>query len=88
LVAAQYELSEEAHLKNGKWICLLPEMNLESQDKETKETKENNFQGQGISELKWGTNRFIPFLVLDPEVDETPLQRDKEGDLFYRLLYI
>ncbi|RUP45631.1 hypothetical protein BC936DRAFT_147925, partial [Jimgerdemannia flammicorona] len=32
----------------------------------------------GISELKWGRNRFVPFLVLDPVDDEDPLERDLE----------
>lgn len=32
----------------------------------------------GISELKWGKNRFIPFLCLDPVKDENPMQRDAE----------
>ncbi|RUS19782.1 hypothetical protein BC937DRAFT_86917 [Endogone sp. FLAS-F59071] len=35
-------------------------------------------QPQGISELKWGRNRFIPYLVLDPIVDSAPLARDVE----------
>ena len=33
----------------------------------------------GISELKWCTNRFVPFLNLDPVADQTPLDRDQEG---------
>jgi hypothetical protein len=35
-------------------------------------------QPLGISELKWGTNRFVPFLCIDPIVDEQPLERDAE----------
>ncbi|KAJ1553066.1 hypothetical protein HK096_009364, partial [Nowakowskiella sp. JEL0078] len=33
---------------------------------------------EGIPELKWGRNRFIPYLVIDPEVDETPGAQDAE----------
>ncbi|KAJ3282383.1 hypothetical protein HK104_010922 [Borealophlyctis nickersoniae] len=33
---------------------------------------------QGIGEVKWSRNRFIPFVALDPVVDETPLARDYE----------
>lgn len=57
------ELSEEAQLKGGKYIPLLP-------------TDHN-----GISELKWGTNKFIPYLVLDAEHDLDPKPRDEEGTL-------
>ncbi|KAJ3121350.1 hypothetical protein HK098_003764 [Nowakowskiella sp. JEL0407] len=32
----------------------------------------------GIAELKWGRNRFIPYLVIDPEIDETPGKQDDE----------
>lgn len=32
----------------------------------------------GISELKWCTNRFVPFLVIDPTRDRDPLPRDDE----------
>lgn len=35
-------------------------------------------QPLGISEMKWGTNRFVPFLCIDPIVDEQPLERDAE----------
>ncbi|KAG0748970.1 hypothetical protein G6F57_003271 [Rhizopus arrhizus] len=57
--AAKHELSEEAHLKGGKWIKL--------------------FEGEdGISELKWGKNKFIPFLCLDPVDDDKPMERDYE----------
>ncbi|KAI8812132.1 hypothetical protein BJ742DRAFT_794921 [Cladochytrium replicatum] len=58
--AARAELSEEALLKSGQLISLLPEGH------------------EGISELKWGRNKFIPFLVLDAESDENPGQRDDE----------
>ena len=64
LETAQHELSEEARLKDGKWIPLHP------------------MESQGISELKWGRNTFIPFLVLDPIVDPTPLPADAEGNSF------
>ncbi|KAJ3007664.1 hypothetical protein HKX48_008992 [Thoreauomyces humboldtii] len=33
---------------------------------------------EGIGELKWCRNRFIPFLVLDPVKDEEPRKRDPE----------
>lgn len=62
LEAAQHELSEEARLKGGEWINLLPA----------------NHSPDGISELKWGKNRFIPYLCLDPIEDENPLERDAE----------
>ncbi|KAJ3089092.1 hypothetical protein HK102_007225 [Quaeritorhiza haematococci] len=32
----------------------------------------------GIAEVKWCRNRFVPFLVLDPELDTDPKQRDAE----------
>ncbi|KAI9012026.1 hypothetical protein CLU79DRAFT_709533, partial [Phycomyces nitens] len=35
-------------------------------------------QPDGISELKWGKNRFVPYLCLDPKVDPSPLSRDAE----------
>ncbi|CAO3631005.1 unnamed protein product [Cunninghamella blakesleeana] len=61
LDSAKHELSEEARLKNGEWICLLPEE-----------------QKDGISELKWGRNRFVPYLCINPEHDDQPKQRDLE----------
>ncbi|KAJ8663803.1 hypothetical protein O0I10_000077 [Lichtheimia ornata] len=61
LESAEHELSEEARLKGGRWICLLPED-----------------QPDGISELKWGVNRFVPYLCLDPEDDPEPRARDNE----------
>ncbi|KAG0168171.1 hypothetical protein DFQ28_004929 [Apophysomyces sp. BC1034] len=61
LESAQHELSEEARLTGGKWICLLPED-----------------QKDGISELKWGRNRFVPYLCLDPHLDPQPRARDAE----------
>ncbi|CAO3630059.1 unnamed protein product [Cunninghamella echinulata] len=61
LDSAKHELSEEARLKNGEWICLLPEE-----------------QKDGISELKWGRNRFVPYLCINPERDDQPKQRDLE----------
>jgi hypothetical protein len=33
---------------------------------------------EGISELKWCSNKFIPFLSIDAEHDDTPLKRDAE----------
>ena len=59
--AATMELSEEAHLKEGNLIPLLP------------------IESNGISELKWGTNKFIPFLVIDALHDPDPDPRDEEG---------
>ncbi|KAI7862623.1 hypothetical protein BDF14DRAFT_1735733, partial [Spinellus fusiger] len=35
-------------------------------------------QPDGISELKWGKNRFIPYLCIDPQPDHQPLARDAE----------
>jgi 8-oxo-dGTP pyrophosphatase MutT (NUDIX family) len=61
--AAEMELSEEAQLKGGFWIPLMPANH------------------NGISELKWGTNKFIPYLVLDAEHDCNPKPRDQEGTL-------
>lgn len=55
-------MSEEAHLKEGEWINLLPK----------------DHSADGISELKWGKNRFIPYLCLNPRLDESPLARDAE----------
>lgn len=55
------ELSEEAKLKGGTYIPLVPANH------------------NGISELKWGTNKFIPYLVLDAEEDLYPKPRDEEG---------
>ncbi|KAI7903035.1 uncharacterized protein BX663DRAFT_509317 [Cokeromyces recurvatus] len=62
LEAAQHELSEESYLKGGEWINLLPK----------------DYTDDGISELKWGKNRFIPFLCLDPIQDDSPRERDPE----------
>ncbi|KAI8047836.1 uncharacterized protein B0P05DRAFT_592485 [Gilbertella persicaria] len=62
LQAAQHELSEEAQLKQGEWINLLPQ----------------DHSPDGISELKWGRNRFIPYLCLNPIKDDTPMERDAE----------
>ncbi len=61
LDTAKQELSEEARLKGGEWIPLLP------------------MDSQGVPELKWSRNQFMPFLVLDPEPDTNPLERDLEG---------
>ncbi|KAI3635267.1 hypothetical protein MIR68_006833 [Amoeboaphelidium protococcarum] len=33
---------------------------------------------EGISELKWGTNKFFPFLVIDPVADDNPPALDHE----------
>lgn len=33
---------------------------------------------EGISELKWGRNKFIPFVVIDPTLDPNPRARDEE----------
>jgi hypothetical protein len=38
---------------------------------------------EGISELKWCCNKFIPFLCIDPERDEAPLERDAEETIEY-----
>lgn len=32
----------------------------------------------GVSELKWGRNRFFPFLCIDPVLDPNPRARDLE----------
>jgi hypothetical protein len=34
----------------------------------------------GVSELKWCRNRFVPFLCINPNSDETPQERDPEGE--------
>lgn len=62
LEAARHELSEEAHLKEGEWISLLPD----------------DQSSEGISELKWGRNKFVPYLCLNPVNDDTPMERDFE----------
>ncbi|CEI88144.1 hypothetical protein CU097_010470 [Rhizopus azygosporus] len=62
LEAAQHELSEEAHLKQGEWINLLPPSQ----------------PADGISELKWGKNRFVPYICINPIQDDTPMNRDYE----------
>jgi hypothetical protein len=33
---------------------------------------------EGIPELKWGSNRFWPFLVIDPRPDPHPKEQDPE----------
>ncbi|KAJ3412285.1 hypothetical protein HDV05_000996 [Chytridiales sp. JEL 0842] len=33
---------------------------------------------EGVMEVKWCRNRFIPFLCIDPEIDPNPLPRDAE----------
>jgi hypothetical protein len=35
----------------------------------------------GIPEVKWCANRFVPFLVIDPEEDPHPGERDAEEDI-------
>lgn len=35
-------------------------------------------QPDGISELKWGRNKFVPYLCIDPVVDPEPRARDDE----------
>ncbi|KAI8334750.1 hypothetical protein BC941DRAFT_462242 [Chlamydoabsidia padenii] len=35
-------------------------------------------QPDGISELKWGRNRFVPYLCINPHQDDQPRQRDEE----------
>ncbi|EGF83781.1 hypothetical protein BATDEDRAFT_21249 [Batrachochytrium dendrobatidis JAM81] len=57
---AESELSEEAKLRGGKWIRLIPP------------------DHDGIPELKWSRNKFVPFLVIDPEDDIAPLSCDTE----------
>jgi hypothetical protein len=37
-----------------------------------------DINSNGISELKWCRNRFMPFLCLDPEIDTNPKDRDLE----------
>ncbi|EKX46814.1 hypothetical protein GUITHDRAFT_107171 [Guillardia theta CCMP2712] len=32
----------------------------------------------GVIEAKWAATRFTPFLVIDPEEDENPLEKDEE----------
>jgi len=61
LETAQYELSEEAHLKGGRLISLLP-----------------SSQPEGISELKWSKNRFVPYICINPVLDDNPKERDAE----------
>jgi len=36
---------------------------------------------EGIMEVKWCLNKFIPFLALNPIADPTPLPRDKEEQI-------
>lgn len=60
LDSAKAELSEEAGLKGGEWISLLPE------------------GSNGIAELKWSSNLFHPYLVLDPIHDPKPGKQDAE----------
>jgi hypothetical protein len=59
---ARAELSEEAHLCGGAIHRLLDETTCP----------------EGIAEVKWCRNRFTPFIVVDPEKDESPGGRDKE----------
>lgn len=35
-------------------------------------------QKDGISELKWGRNRFVPYLCINPHQDDQPRERDAE----------
>lgn len=35
-------------------------------------------QPDGISEVKWGRNRFVPYICINPVVDENPKERDAE----------
>lgn len=49
-------------MTGGEWISLLPK----------------DHSSDGISELKWGKNRFIPYLCLNPSTDANPLARDAE----------
>lgn len=60
LECAKAELSEEAQLKNGRWISLI--------DK----------NDEGLHELKWVGNQYVPFLVIDPVVDAKPGAKDPE----------
>ncbi|KAI8902095.1 hypothetical protein BC833DRAFT_575084 [Globomyces pollinis-pini] len=64
LETAEQELSEEAQLTGGTFVNLLQEHHL-------------NYKS-GISEIKWGTHRFIPYLCLDPIIDSMPRNRDEE----------
>ncbi|KAI8835304.1 hypothetical protein BC829DRAFT_63446 [Chytridium lagenaria] len=57
---ARDELSEEARLKGGKLVSLLPE------------------GSEGIMEVKWCRNKFLPFVVVDPVLDVNPRERDAE----------
>ncbi|KAI8838347.1 hypothetical protein BC829DRAFT_364910 [Chytridium lagenaria] len=59
---ARDELSEEARLKGGKLVSLLPE------------------GSEGIMEVKWCRNKFLPFVVVDPVLDVNPRERDAEDD--------
>jgi hypothetical protein len=60
LECAKAELSEEAQLKNGRWIQLVEK------------------DSEGLHELKWVGNQFIPYLVIDPEEDANPGEKDPE----------
>lgn len=69
LDCAKAELSEEALLRSSPTITP-PSSSwhslLESDD------------SPGIIEVKWCKNRFLPFIVVDPEQDPEPGSRDKE----------
>jgi hypothetical protein len=35
----------------------------------------------GVLEVKWGSIRFVPYVVIDPVIDPNPRPRDAEGVL-------
>lgn len=65
LDAAQRELAEEARLSAGTWISLIPD----------------DGSHDGVSELKWSTNKFHPWLCLDPvrDTEGAFAERDQDG---------
>ncbi|RKP01381.1 hypothetical protein CXG81DRAFT_5071, partial [Caulochytrium protostelioides] len=77
LVAAQREMSEEARLRGGRYV------NLAQLDDAAELAEAAHWTDPAVLaklplELKWGTNRFVPYLCIDPEDDPTPYDRDAE----------
>jgi hypothetical protein len=82
LDCAKAELAEEMGLVGGEWINLLDVLH----DKDLTETISHLDDGEaleqvrdfGIPELKWGTDRYMPFLVLNPKPSTTKVDQDVE----------
>eukprot|EP00960_Hanusia_phi_P059003 764046-Hanusia_phi.AAC.12 len=73
-VLLRCELSEECALRGGKWIKLIPDGHPGVRNP----LLIFFLSALLVIEAKWAATRFTPFLVIDPEEDDNPLEKDEE----------